>query len=173
MTDHTEAYFREEQRFPKWILLLVFLAAGSSIGAFAVGFYVQFVRGDPWGSNPMSDGALATTGAVFMVFGFGLIWLFASLKLITEVHADAILLRFAPMRAKRIDLEQIATAEVRSFRPIREYGGWGVRYSKGIKAYLATGTKGVYLTMMDGRDVLIGSQRPEELESALRTWMRS
>lgn len=173
MTDSTEAYFREEQRFPGWVLLLVFLAAGSSIGAFAIGFYVQFVRGEPWGSSPMSDGALAIIGAVFIVFGIGLIWLFASFKLITEVHADSIHLRFVPMRTRRIAFDKIAAAEVRTFRPIREFGGWGIRYAKGVKAYLASGTEGVYLTMLDGRDVLVGSHRSEELAAALRTWIRT
>jgi hypothetical protein len=111
-------------------------------------------------------------GGAFIVFGFGLLWLFASLKLITEVHADALHIRFAPMRTKRIAFDRIEAAEVRTFRPIRDYGGWGVRYARGVKAYLAKGPRGVYLTMLDGRDILVGSQSPGELEAALRVWMR-
>lgn len=172
MTDHTESYFEETQRFPGWITVLVVLAAGSSIVAFTVGIYVQLIGGEPWGNNPMSDGALTIVGGAFIVFGFGLLWLFASLKLITEVHADALHIRFAPMRTKRIAFDRIEAAEVRTFRPIRDYGGWGVRYARGVKAYLAKGPRGVYLTMLDGRDILVGSQSPGELEAALRVWMR-
>jgi len=172
MTDNSEAYFQETQRFPTWVMVLVLVTAGASIGVFGIGIYVQLIRGEPWGTNPMSDGALAAVGAAFIVLGAALIWLFASLRLITEVHADALHVRFAPMRTKRIQLDQIAAAEVRTFRPIREFGGWGVRHTKQLKAYLASGNRGVQLSMLDGRDLLIGSQRPEEFEAALRTWLK-
>ena len=172
MTDNSEAYFQETQRFPAWVLVLVLVTAGLSIGVFSIGIYVQLIRGEPWGSNPMSDGALAAVGGAFIVLSAALIGLFASLRLITEVHADALHVRFAPMRTKRIQLDQIAAAEVRTFRPIRDFGGWGVRYTKQLKAYLASGNRGVQLSMLDGRHLFIGSQRPEEFEAALRAWLK-
>lgn len=164
--------FEETQRFPGWVMAMVILAAGASIGVFLIGFYVQLVRGEPWGNNPMNDGALLGQGAVFILLGAGLIWLFATLRLITEVQADSIQVRFAPMRPRRIPMEQIVAAEVRELRPIRDFGGWGLRYGRGTKAYLARGSRGVYLRMASGRDIVIGSQQPEELEAAIRTWLR-
>ena len=173
MADDGDAYFLETQRLPGWVMALVLVAAGSSIGVFLIGFYVQLVRNEPWGDNPLSDGALTALGIGFIVLGLGLIWLFASLKLITEVHADHIRIRFAPMRAKRIPFADIASADATTVSPIRDYGGWGVRYGKGTKAYLANGNRGVLLTMPRGKNLLIGSQVPNELATALRMWMSS
>jgi hypothetical protein len=172
MNDTSEQYFSETQRFSVWITLLVVLAGGSSIGVFLVGFFVQFVQDEPWGSNPMSDGALAITGGILITVGAGLIWLFATLKLVTEIHTDSVAIRFAPMRKKTIRLDQIAGVEIREFRPIRDFGGWGIRAAKGVRAYLVSGRRGVQLSILDGNDLLIGSQRPEELEAALLTWMK-
>lgn len=172
MSDPSEQYFSETQRFSGWITLLVVLAGGSSIGVFLVGFYVQFVQGEPWGSNPMSDAALAISGGIVIAVGVGLIWLFLALKLVTEIHTDSVTIRFAPMRKKTIPLDQIAGVEIREFRPIRDFGGWGIRAAKGVRAYLVSGSRGVQLSIPDGKNLLIGSQQPEELEAALLTWMK-
>ncbi|MDH5372026.1 MAG: prominin family protein [Acidimicrobiia bacterium] len=171
MADGTDAYFRETQRLPGWAMALVIVSAGSSIAIFAVGFYVQLVRGEPWGNNPMSDGALIAMGAVFIVIGIALILLFATLRLITVIHTDAVQIRFAPMRTKRIPLVEVASVEIQTIRPIRDFGGWGVRYRRGVKAYIASGDRAVRLNMLDGRDIVIGSQQPHELEAAIRTWL--
>jgi hypothetical protein len=171
VTANTDAYFRETQRLPGWVMALIILSAGSSIAVFAIGLYVQLVRGEPWGSKPMSDGALVSVGAVSMGIGIALIMLFATLRLVTEVHSDAVHIRFAPMRAKRIPYDNIASMEVRTIRPIRDFGGWGVRYRKGAKGYLARGNQAVWLSMLDGRDIVIGTGQPDQFESALRTWL--
>ena len=171
MTANTDAYFRETQRLPGWVMALIILSAGSSIAVFVSGMYVQLVRGEPWGSNPMTDQGLIAAGAVSMVIGIALIVLFATLRLVTEVHADAVHIRFAPMRPKRIPYDSISSAEVRTIRPIRDFGGWGVRYRKGAKGYLARGNQAVWFSMRDGRDIVIGTEQPEQFESALRTWL--
>jgi len=41
-----------------------------------------------------------------------------------------------------------------------------------VKAYLAQGNEGIYLSVTDGRDLFIGSQRADEFSAALRTWKR-
>ena len=56
----------------------------------------------------------------------------------------------------------------RTYRPIWEYGGWGIRCSFGKgKAYNVSGNKGVQLVFKSGKRLLIGSQRADELEEAL------
>lgn len=172
MNDTSEQVYSETQRFSWWITLLVVLAGGSSIGVFLVGFFVQFVRDERWGSNPMSDAALAITGGMVIAIGVGLIWLFLSLKLVTEISTDSVTIRFAPLRTKTIPFEQIAGVEIREFRPIRDFGGWGIRAAKGVRAYLVSGDRGVQLSILDGNNLLIGSQQSEELEAALLTRMK-
>jgi len=52
---------------------------------------------------------------------------------------------------------------------MREFGGWGIRTSgDGGRAYNAYGNMGVQLVLTDGKRVLVGTQRAEELLAALR-----
>jgi hypothetical protein len=55
---------------------------------------------------------------------------------------------------------------------MREYGGWGVKYGWAGKAYNISGNRGVQLKLSNGKGLLIGSQRPEELAQAIQAGMR-
>jgi hypothetical protein len=91
--------------------------------------------------------------------------------LLLELHvtvADAgVRIRMLPFANRTIDPAQIARWEARTYRPIREYGGWGVRFGPRGRAYNVSGDRGVELTLASGKRVLIGSQRPEELAAAI------
>lgn len=41
----------------------------------------------------------------------------------------------------------------------------------GAKGYLARGNQAVWLSTLDGRDIVIGTEQPDQFESALRTWL--
>ena len=58
--------------------------------------------------------------------------------------------------------------EVRTYRPIREYGGYGIRYSSKGKAYNVSGDRGVQIELLNGERLLIGSQRADELWRAIQ-----
>jgi hypothetical protein len=62
----------------------------------------------------------------------------------------------------------------RVYRPILEYGGWGIRCGfKGARAYNVSGNKGVQLILQNGKRLLIGSQKPDELVEAINSMMAS
>lgn len=44
-----------------------------------------------------------------------------------------------------------------------EYGGWGVRFGKGGKAFNVSGNRGLKLYLKSGRSLLIGTQKDKEL----------
>ncbi len=73
-----------------------------------------------------------------------------------------------PLYRRRISVADIASAESVTYSPIADYGGWGIRGWGKKVALNARGNRGVRLTLRDGRRVLVGSQRPEELAEALR-----
>jgi hypothetical protein len=63
----------------------------------------------------------------------------------------------------------VASIEVRKYSPIKEYGGWGFRYGfKNGKAYNISGNMGLQLILKNGDRILIGTQKPEELETYLK-----
>ena len=72
-----------------------------------------------------------------------------------------------PLYRRRIRLDTITSARAETYNPLGEYGGWGIKMGSTGVALNARGNRGVRLTLQDGRRVLVGSQRPEELAEAL------
>jgi len=165
--------FQEVQRFRQWWLWLILLPPLMlSVGLFGYGMIKQLVFGQPWGDNPMSDTMLLIVGGFVIALVAGLIWLFYAAKLVTEVRSDGLYIRFFPPHFSfhKIPLEKLKRYEVRTYSPITECGGWGIRFYESGKAYNVSGNRGVVLEFLDGRPILIGSQRPEELAKAIAFW---
>ena len=120
----------------------------------------------------MSDAALVWVGPLLIVIclvtAVGVPWLIHSLRLVTEVTPDGVLVRFPPLTKRWIGFDQIVSCEARTYRPIVEYGGWGIRWGLSGRAYNVSGNQGVQMTLASGRRLLIGSQRAEELAEVIR-----
>lgn len=167
------ASFRETQGFRQWWLwALMLISAAGTIGLFGYGIYVQLIEGTPWGDNPMSDNGLLLTGATVTILMVALAALVLSARLITEVRSDGVHVRFFPFGWKAFPYEAIASYQTKTYHPIHDYGGWGIRWGREGKAYIAGGNEGLQVLLNDGTKVLIGSQRIQELEAAVRTWKR-
>jgi hypothetical protein len=143
--------FEEHQRFRQpflWVILLVGFAA-----VLATVLVVPHAGPAGW------------TGAGLF---FGVCLLFYVMDLCVVVDDEAVRIQFFPLWKKTLRLEEIAQWEARSYRPVLEYGGWGIRYggSSGW-AYNVRGNRGVQLVLEDGKRILIGSQRAEELAWAI------
>ena len=68
----------------------------------------------------------------------------------------------------------IRSIEVVTYRPIADYGFWGIRTGRdGERALIARGNRGVRLELADGTRLLIGSQRPEALAAAMDRTLRT
>ena len=89
------------------------------------------------------------------------------MKLITDVRSDGLHVRFYPLSQRIIPYEDITSCVPRIYSPIREYGGWGIRWGRSGKAYNVSGNRGVQLAFVDGRPLLIGSLQPEALAGAM------
>ena len=119
-----------------------------------------------------SGNRIAAAGMlVAIVVTLIILWLFRSLRLITEVRGDGLYVRFFPFHFsfKRIPLEEVETFEAVTYRPLLQYGGWGIRFTRGGKAYNVSGNRGVRLNFTNGRHLLIGSQKADELTQAIES----
>ena len=169
----TTVKFREVQRFrQKWLQIALAAVALGSVILFGYGMITQLVMGQPWGDRPLSDTALAIVGPLMILLGIGIAWLFHAMKLRTEVRDDGVHIHFVPLARQTLGFGDIVSCEVRTYRPIREYGGWGIRYGRAGKAYNVSGNRGVQLKLSSGKGLLIGSQRPKELAQAIRGGMK-
>jgi len=90
----------------------------------------------------------------WFIFGIALPALFFFGRLVIRVRDDGIYICFFPFH--------------RTCRPIREYGGWGIRYGRTGKAYSVSGDRGVQIELSNGSRLFIGSQRAEELWRAIQ-----
>ena len=154
--------FREVQLFRVWMFWVPILVV---TGLVWWQFYEQVIRNHPQGTQPLPDWA---AWLISIVFGLGFPAVGVILRLVTELRADELRARVSPFRGTGIPLKDILEAEVRDYSAQREYGGWGVRTSRGGKAYTAYGNQGVQLWLKDEQRMLIGSQKPAELLEALR-----
>lgn len=154
--------FREVQymRHVWWVMLLV-------VGLAALmwwGFIQQIIFGEPWGTNPAPDWMM---WLLLMIVGIGLPLAFYWMRLIVEVMDDSVSIRYVPLTKRTIPLADIEQVEALTYKPLQEFGGWGVRGRSNRRAYNVSGNRGVELTLRDGRMIMIGSQKAEELALAI------
>jgi hypothetical protein len=167
-THNPVAEFHEEQQFRQpWVWLLLLAITLWLTIMFAHGLYTQLYLEQPWGDRPMSNTGLVVSATISLFITAGLALLFYKLKLVTVVGTDGIHVRFFPLTSRKISFADITSCKARTYRPIREYGGWGIRYSRKGKAYNVSGDRGVQLEFREGRPLLIGSQRAEELADVI------
>ena len=160
-----EVLFREVQRFRQWWLWLVI-----AIGPLTVWLstYRRFVLGERTGTRQLSDNPQLL---LWVLIGIGLPLLFYSARLVTEVRSDGLYLRFFPFHWSflRFPVDSIKHSEARTYSPIGEYGGWGIRYGWNGKAYNVSGNQGIQFELHNGKRFLVGSQRPLEFLAALQS----
>jgi hypothetical protein len=89
----------------------------------------------------------------------------------TEIYTDGIYVRFRPFHSKPrfYPWSEIAHCEVRKYKPLLEYGGWGIRKGFGGTAFNVRGNMGLQLVIKGGKRVLIGTQKATELAGVLKS----
>jgi hypothetical protein len=162
--------FREVQRFRQgspWGLIGT--VALVIVGLLGLGLFVKVMPGRPEGIA--LPALLAGLG---ILTGIALVWLMYAAQLVTEVRPTGLYVQFYPFHwsFQKIDLRNFSRVEVVTYRPLRDYGGWGIRYGRAGKAYNVSGDRGVKLIPLSGRSLMIGSQRPEELAGALQQFLQ-
>ena len=156
--------FSETQKFRQWWLWFSLAGIKCLMGFFIV---TQVLFGKPFGSSVVDNAALLI-GFLFMLI---LSLLFFIMKLETRITDTGIAVRFYPIQLKfrNYNWEEIDQIYLRKYSPLLEYGGWGIRYSltgKG-KALNVSGKMGLQLVFKDGRKLLIGTSKPEDLIQVL------
>ncbi len=154
--------FRETQKFSQvWIMVVIYAA----VLLVWFGFFQQIIFGKPFGTNPGPDWLM---WLLWLLIGIGLPVLFHSLTLIVEVREDCVHIQYVPFINRQIPFDEIETFQARSYQPIREYGGWGIKgWSSKKIAYNVKGNQGVELELINGQRIMIGSQKAEELALAI------
>lgn len=104
--------------------------------------------------------------AAAVTLGIG-IWV-RRIALVTEVSDDTITLRYRGLlKTRTVPISSIRRMEERTYHPLREYGGWGIKRGASGWVYNISGNRGVQLHLADHKPLLIGSGRPQQLAEAI------
>lgn len=163
--DPTVIYDDVQTRKP-WAVWLVIVSI--SAGALAL-FLTQVVFERPVGSPPMPNIA-----AWFIGIGVGLMapLIVALIRLTIIVRADEVVVRYRPLTTRRFAVKDIQSVEAVTYRPLRHWGGWGIRVRPGTGwCYTLSGNQGVMLTLRGGRKRLLGATDAEALARAIEGQM--
>ena len=143
-------YFHEEQRFGRWLWVLVLVFGGAAV--------------IPLIGRPVPLAALAF-GPIVIALVVALIGLS---RLDVDVDDGGIHIAFHLLWPTRhIPLENVKRAQATQYSPLL-WGGWGVHYMflRGW-SFNTGGHEGVLVELNSGSSVMIGSQRAKELEAAI------
>ena len=149
-----------------WILLITVTCMAILIGMYMY----QLWTGVPVGDKPMSD-----TGYLIMIVLLGgLFGLLLSTTLHLQMDERGVRYRFWPFIGGWIthswhDLESV---EIRKYRPLLEYGGWGYRFSAKGRALTLGGRVGVQIKTKGAKRVLIGVENDTEAARVIEYYTR-
>lgn len=92
-------------------------------------------------------------------------------RLETSISEKELTYRFYPFQLKprHVSWREVTHCYTRRYRPIMEYGGWGLRtgFSNKGNAVNASGCDGLQLVFENGKRLLIGTQKPDEVKKIL------
>ncbi|RLG14578.1 MAG: hypothetical protein DRN71_02890 [Candidatus Nanohalarchaeota archaeon] len=161
------ATFHEDQQFRQtWVWLLI-------LPGTAIVWYItiqELIFNNPIGN---SNGSNTMTFILCIMFGILFPIFFYNLKLTTEVRNNGLYIRFSPihLKFKKIPIDKETKHYIRTYKPITEYGGWGIKFGPKGKVFNVSGNLGVQLEFTNGKKLLIGSQKPQQLDSAIRQYL--
>jgi hypothetical protein len=161
--------YREEQNFD-W---RVYAFIASAQVAVWLGLVWSYQSATPPMGHHVVSGIELAVGVVFGV-ALPILIVVGLLRMTTEVGPADVRVWFGwiPTYRRIIPLGTIQRIEVVSYRPLVDYGGWGIRQGRdGVRVLNARGNRGVRIDLVDGTKLLIGSQRPEDLARALERAM--
>jgi hypothetical protein len=154
-TEQGEAWSYSDVQNPgwlNWVLIAAILAM--TIGAISV-----------FHESPLESVKMLCIASLIVVFLGGMQ---------TSVTPDRVEVRIGVLgiRLLRLRVASIESAEVHTFSPLAEFGGYGIRMNLRMKAYYWRGNRGVLLRTNEGKKYLIGSDHPERLASVIQVAMR-
>lgn len=145
--------FTETQKFRK--LWLFFTVGAASVGAAII--LILKLGSDAFEGNDTGFVIAFLASLIGPVLSLAF---FLFMRLDTKVDNEGVHYRFAPFhrKLKLLRWDEIKEAYVRSYKPIMEYGGWGMRYGRHGRAYNVAGKTGLQLVLTNGKKILIGTQ---------------
>ena len=157
--------FYEKQRLRQWWIWLI-VVLGVSI-PLALDIRKMMVAGVPQQHMIYSLlGYFACCIPVLLLVG--------CIKLETKITEKFVYARLFPLQIsfRSYAFSEMAACYVRKYRPVREYGGWGLKGTFKNRALNISGNQGLQMVFKNGKKLLIGTRRPQEIIEILKLLQR-
>jgi hypothetical protein len=106
---------------------------------------------------------------IVFVVGISLILPLGGQRII--VTKQNVMIRWGIIGLKVLNLEipEITSAELHEFSPLKDFGGYGIRQNRKMRAYYLSGSRAMKLETTGGKKYLVGSDHPENLAMVINT----
>jgi len=148
--------FKENQRFRQWwlIILLITIIIASAIPLF----------------SEISINKVRLKSLIAPIISLVIFILIFILNLETRINSKGISAGFEPLPffRRNYNWDEIQECYVRTYAPVSEYGGWGIRGFGRAKAYNVSGNKGIQIITKNNERFLIGTEKPDLARRAIK-----
>jgi hypothetical protein len=161
--EHPDSLYEEQQQFRQsWLWTLVIVTNAAAL----IGVVIALE------STTWQVSCAEFLPILLMVVIIIAVWLLLwTARLETRVTAEGLRFRFRPFHRREHEIRwgDVEKMSLRTYRPIIEYGGWGIRYGLRGRAYNVSGNIGLQIVLKDGKKVLFGTQESDRLAMVLRS----
>jgi hypothetical protein len=109
---------------------------------------------------------------LMVLVGIALVLVYSGFRTLITREVISIRIGILGIRLLRLKTSDITSAELHIFQPLKDFGGYGIRSNREMKAYFLRGDRGVKITTRTGKKYLIGSDHPERLVAVISTVAR-
>lgn len=124
--------------------------------------FLLFAAIASWGQVPLWITGLIMVSTVMIVLPYG------GLQVMVNEHRVLVKLGLVGIKLLRLQTDDIIDIEIHSFSPLQDFGGYGIRFNREMKAYFFRGNRGVKVRTIEGKQYLIGSDSPEKLAAVIK-----
>lgn len=155
--------FKEEQRFKQWWVWLIIVFTLLAV----IVPLVNAITEEQAQINSSGTARLVLYGVLAVLFLVTVLITLLFIKLKTKITDEGIYVSYFPFmrKWKKFALKEIEKYEIRRYRAVLEYGGYGMRTRrKAGRAFTISGNIGLQLYLKNGKKLLIGTQKKQAIE---------
>ena len=144
--------YSEKSGFPSWIFW--------SIASIPLSIYLYEKIVHPADSEPLDWLGLVIIGVVAL--------LIFAIKLHVTINTEGITYKYPPfhIKPKQMPWANIESVELMKINPLKEFGGWGLRYGKLGAAYTTRGRYILHIVQKKGKPINLTIAQPEKFIAA-------
>lgn len=174
MSSSSQTLFFEKQRYNlRWLWLIYILLGAPLLLMVIYSSYEQLFVTNPYYEQPeASKWVLYSLNSATLILLLVVPFLIHSLVLKIWIFPQLVRVKLGIWYRREIELEDIRQVEALTFDPVKQFTG-RVRQKrawleKKQNTFSVRGRKAVKLVLKNGMEVLLGTQRPEEMEKILK-----